>query len=61
MFMCNDTYEPPDFLFQMFITYSMYTIVTITKVKRVAEKKELYLKIASTFLIAVLNLILGKL
>ena len=45
----------------MFITYSMYTIVTITKVKRVAEKKELYLKIASTFLIAVLNLILGKL
>ena len=36
-------------LFQMFITYLMYTIVTIIKIKRVAEKKELHLKIASTF------------
>jgi len=45
----------------MFITYLMYTIVTIIKVKRVAEKKKLHLKIASTFLIAGLDLPLGRL
>jgi len=27
--MCKDTYVPPKFLFQMFITYLMYIIVTI--------------------------------
>jgi len=38
----------------------MYTIVIIIKVKRVAEKK-MHLKNASTVLIVVLNLLLGKL
>jgi len=37
-FMCKDTYVPHTFLFRMFITYLMYTLVTIIKVKMVAEK-----------------------
>ena len=36
--MCNDTYVPHNFLFQMFITCIMYTSITFIKVKRVAEK-----------------------
>jgi len=44
MFMCKDTYEPPKFLFQMFIIYLMYTIVISIKVKRVAEKKRFAFK-----------------
>jgi len=39
MFMCKDTYVPPKFLFQMFFAYLMYTLVTIIKVKSVAEKR----------------------
>jgi len=54
--MCKDTYELPKFLFQIFITYVMYTIVTIIKGKKgCREKNELHLKIASTFLIAVIS------
>ena len=56
--MCKDTYVPHKFLFQMFITYLMYTIVTIIKVKMDAEKK-MHLKNAST--VAVLNSLQGKL
>jgi len=55
LFICKDTYEPPKFLFQMFITYLMYTIITIKKVKGLQRKNELHLKISSTFLIAFLN------
>ena len=36
--MCTDTYVPHMFLFQMFMTYLMYIIVTIIKEKWVAEK-----------------------
>ena len=36
--MCKDTYVPHTFLFRMLITYLMYTLVTIIKVKMVAEK-----------------------
>ena len=54
------TYVPHTFLFRMFITYVIYTIVTSIKVKSVAEKK-MHLKNASTVLIAVLNLLLGML
>ena len=39
----------------------MYTLVTIIKANRVTEKKELHLKNAFTVLIAVLNLLFGKL
>jgi len=39
MFMCKDTYEPPKFLFQMFITYLMYTIVISIKVKQGCREK----------------------
>ena len=57
--MCKDTHVSHKFLFRMFITYLIYTIVTNIKVKRVAEK--LHLQNASNVLIAVLNLLLGKL
>jgi len=59
MFMCKDTYVPHKFIFEMFITYLMYTLVTITKVNSVAEKINAF-KNASV-LIVVLNLLLGKL
>ena len=61
MFMCKDTYVPPKFLFQMFITYLMYTLVTFIQVKRVAEKKRIAFKDCFNFLVTVLNLVLGKL
>ena len=59
MFMCKDRCVSHTFLFQMFITYTMHTIVTTIKVKKVAEKN-IRLKNASTVLIAVWNLLLGK-
>ena len=61
MFMCKDTYVPPKFLFQMFITYLMYTLVTIIQVKRVAEKKRIAFKDCFNFFSYSLNLVLGKL
>jgi len=37
--MCKETYVTHKFLFKMCITYLMYTLVTIIKVKLDAEKK----------------------
>ena len=37
----NHNYVPHEFLFQMFITCLMCTIVSIIRVNRVAEKKAL--------------------
>ena len=44
MLMCKDTYERPQFLFQMCFTYLMYTLFTIIKVQPVAEKKRIAFK-----------------
>jgi len=44
MFMCKDTYAAPKFLFQMFMTYLMYTIFTIIKLKGLQRKKRIAFK-----------------
>jgi len=40
--MCKDTYVPHEFLFRMFITYLMYTIVTIIKVNKGCREKDAF-------------------
>ena len=60
LFIYKDTYEPPKFLFQMFITYLMYTIITIIKVKRVAEKKRIAFKDFFNFFNCIFKLTIRK-